>query len=98
MHKTPPSWALFNYYLHNKGHILTTPQKGLMHNIGVQIVIAMVIGTLVGAIMGQSAAMFAPLGTIFIHLIKMLVIPLVAISIIAGAAALETAPQQGKSA
>ena len=53
-------------------------KKGLLNNIGIQVVIAMIIGTLVGATMGQSAVMFAPLGTIFINLIKMLVIPLVA--------------------
>lgn len=96
MHKTPPRRTLFDHYLHIKGYILTTQKKGLMRNIGVQIVIAMVIGTAVGALMGESAAMFAPLGTIFIHLIKMLVIPLVAISIIAGAAGLGDSPSAGK--
>tara|TARA_Y100000310_G_scaffold167458_2_gene167213 strand:+ start:976 stop:1170 length:195 start_codon:yes stop_codon:yes gene_type:complete len=56
--------------------------KSLLANIGVQVVIAMIIGTAVGAFMGQSAAMFAPLGAIFINLIKMLVIPLVAVALI----------------
>ncbi|WP_261919215.1 cation:dicarboxylate symporter family transporter, partial [Vibrio aestuarianus] len=46
-----------------------------MGNIGFQVVIAMIVGTAVGAMMGESAAMFAPLGAIFINLIKMLVIP-----------------------
>ncbi len=36
-------------------------EKGLLGNIGVQVVIAMCVGTLVGAMMGQSASMFAPL-------------------------------------
>ncbi|RJG50715.1 dicarboxylate/amino acid:cation symporter [Motilimonas pumila] len=67
-----------------------------MSNIGLQVVIAMIIGAAVGAMMGESAAMFAPLGTIFIHLIKMLVIPLVAVAIITGAANLGNSPAAGK--
>ena len=71
-------------------------QKGLLNNIGVQVVIAMIVGTMVGATMGQSAAMFAPLGTIFINLIKMLVIPLVAVALISGAAGLGNSSNAGK--
>lgn len=70
--------------------------KSLLGNIGVQVVIAMIVGTLVGAIMGQSATMFAPLGTIFINLIKMLVIPLVAVALISGAAGLGNSASAGK--
>ena len=70
--------------------------KGILSNIGTQVVIAMLIGALVGAYMGESAAMFAPLGAIFIHLIKMLVIPLVAVAIITGAANLGDSPAAGK--
>ncbi|MCG9697916.1 dicarboxylate/amino acid:cation symporter [Shewanella sp. Isolate11] len=67
-----------------------------MRNIGVQVVIAMLIGAAVGFMMGEDASIFAPLGTIFIHLIKMLVIPLVLVSIIAGAASLGDSPKAGK--
>ncbi len=70
--------------------------KGLLSNIGTQVVIAMIIGTLVGTYMGESATIFAPLGAIFIHLIKMLVIPLVAVAIITGAANLGNSPAAGK--
>ncbi|TVP14723.1 amino acid:proton symporter [Shewanella sp. KCT] len=56
----------------------------------------MIIGAAVGFIMGEQASMFAPLGTIFIHLIKMLVIPLVLVSIISGAASLGDSPSAGK--
>ncbi len=70
--------------------------KKLMHNIGLQVVIAMIIGALVGLFMGEGAAIFGPLGTIFIHLVKMLVIPLVVVSIIAGAASLGDSPSAGK--
>jgi Na+/H+-dicarboxylate symporter len=67
-----------------------------MGNIGFQVVIAMIAGTAVGALMGNSAAMFAPLGAIFINLIKMLVIPLVAVAIISGAAGLGNSTNAGK--
>ena len=75
---------------------MVSKRTKLMKNIGFQIVVAMILGTAVGAAMGESASMFAPLGSIFIHLIKMLVIPLVAISIIAGAAGLGSSPSAGK--
>lgn len=48
----------------------------------------MVIGIIVGAFMGAEASMFKPLGDLFIQLIKMLVVPLVLVSIISGASAL----------
>uniref|UniRef100_UPI004056C0B1 dicarboxylate/amino acid:cation symporter n=1 Tax=Alistipes sp. TaxID=1872444 RepID=UPI004056C0B1 len=70
--------------------------KKLLKNLGVWILIAMLLGILVGVLMGPSAAMFAPLGSLFIQLIKMLVIPLVAISIISGAATLGDSKSAGK--
>jgi Na+/H+-dicarboxylate symporter len=48
----------------------------------------MIIGIIVGIFMGPEASMFKPLGDLFIQLIKMLVVPLVLVSIISGAAAL----------
>ncbi len=71
-------------------------QKNILSNIGVQVVIAMIIGTAAGALMGEQAAMFAPLGSIFINLIKMLVIPLVAVALISGAAGLGNSHSAGK--
>ena len=62
--------------------------KKLLKNLGVWIMIAMAIGIIVGIAMGPEASMFKPLGDLFIQLIKMLVVPLVAVSIISGAAAL----------
>ncbi len=75
---------------------MTNKSTTLLGNIGVQVVIAMIIGSIVGFMMGEQASIFAPLGTIFIHLIKMLVIPLVLVSIIAGAASLGDSPKAGK--
>ena len=62
--------------------------KKLLKNLGLWIIIAMIIGIIVGAVMGPDATMFKPLGDLFIQLIKMLVVPLVLVSIISGAAAL----------
>ena len=75
---------------------MKTKTSRLLGNIGVQVVIAMIIGAAVGFIMGEQASVFAPLGTIFIHLIKMLVIPLVLVSIISGAASQGDSPSAGK--
>ena len=46
--------------------------------------------------MGEQATVFAPLGTLFIQLIKMLVILLVAVAILSGAANLGASPAAGK--
>ncbi|MDC1105101.1 dicarboxylate/amino acid:cation symporter [Prolixibacteraceae bacterium] len=70
--------------------------KKLITNLGFQILVAMLIGIGVGAAMGKDANIFAPLGSIFIQLIKMLVIPLVTVSIIAGASSLGATKKAGK--
>lgn len=62
--------------------------KKLLKNLGIWIIIAMIIGIAVGIAMGPEASMFKPLGDLFIQLIKMLVVPLVLVSIVSGAAAL----------
>lgn len=64
--------------------------------MGVWILVAMVAGVAVGAAMGEDAKVFTPLGTLFIQLIKMLVVPLVGISIISGAASLGSSRSAGK--
>lgn len=69
--------------------------KKIVKNLGFWILIAMVVGIVVGACMGAQSSMFAPLGTLFIQLIKMLVIPLVALSIISGAASLGNSRSAG---
>ena len=68
----------------------------LLKNLGLWILVAMVAGVVVGVVMGEDATMFAPLGTLFIQLIKMLVVPLVAVSIISGAASLGSSSSAGK--
>ncbi len=70
--------------------------KKLLKNLGVWILVAMVAGIGAGVAMGEEAKIFAPLGTLFIQLIKMLVVPLVGISIISGAASLGSSRSAGK--
>ena len=68
----------------------------IVKNLGFWILVAMVAGIVVGVAMGEGASLFAPLGTLFIQLIKMLVVPLVAVSIISGAATLGGSRSAGK--
>ena len=70
--------------------------KSLLKNLGLWIIVAMVAGIIAGVLMGEQAKTFAPLGTLFIQLIKMLVVPLVGISIISGAASLGSSRSAGK--
>ncbi|MFA9397988.1 MAG: dicarboxylate/amino acid:cation symporter [Clostridiaceae bacterium] len=70
--------------------------KKFIKNLGFIIIIAMVLGIFVGWLMGDKASVFAPLGDIFIQLIKMIVIPIVAISITAGAASIGNGKSAGK--
>lgn len=71
-------------------------RKNIFLNLGFQILLAMVIGIAIGAIWGEGANIFAPLGELFIQLIKMLVIPLVIVSVISGAASLGGTRSAGK--
>ncbi len=65
-------------------------------SLGFWIIIAMILGIIVGKIMGTNAIIFKPLGEIFVKLIKMVVIPLVAFSIIGGAASIGESKSAGK--
>ena len=70
--------------------------KKLMNNLGVWILIAMLAGIVVGVVLGPAAAALKPLGDLFIQLIKMLVVPLVAVSIISGASTLGDSKSAGR--
>lgn len=65
-------------------------------DLSVRILIAMVLGIVVGRLMGESASVFTPLGTLFIQLIKMLVVPLVFVSIVSGSASLGATNSAGR--
>jgi Na+/H+-dicarboxylate symporter len=61
-----------------------------------QIVIAMIAGIVAGFFLEEKGVIFAPLGDIFILLIKMVIIPLIFCSIISGTAALGETKSAGK--
>ena len=71
--------------------------KRLFQNLGWWILVAMIAGIVAGIVMGGKASVFAPLGTLFIQLIKMLVVPLVGVSIISGAASLGSSRSAGRT-
>jgi Na+/H+-dicarboxylate symporter len=72
--------------------------KKLLSNLGVLILVAMVLGTIAGIWLQQDAKIFDPLGNIFIQLIKMLVVPLIFVSILSGAVSLGATKKAGKVA
>lgn len=71
-------------------------KKSIFANLGLWIIIAMILGIIVGLIMGKKASMFSPFGDIFMQLVKMVVIPLVAASIVTGAASIGDSKSAGK--
>ena len=70
--------------------------KKIVTDLSFLIIAAMVLGVVVGKLMGSDAKMLAPLGTLFIQLIKMLVVPLVFVSIVSGAASLGATKSAGR--
>jgi Na+/H+-dicarboxylate symporter len=60
------------------------------------ILLAMIAGVVAGFFLEEKGAIFAPLGDIFILLIKMVIIPLIFFSIVSGAAALGKTKSAGK--
>ena len=67
-----------------------------LDRLGLWILGATVLGAVTGLILGKDAQMFAPLGNLFMQLIKMIVVPLVFFSLIGGAASLGRSGSAGK--
>ncbi|WP_375753555.1 dicarboxylate/amino acid:cation symporter [Vibrio sp. HN007] len=61
-----------------------------------KIVIAMVLGMIVGIIMGPEAEMLKPIGTLFINAIKMLIVPLIFCSLIVGVTSMQDSAKMGR--
>lgn len=71
-------------------------KKSVFGNLGLWIIVAMFVGIGLGAVLGENAKVLAPIGNLFVSLIKMVVIPLVFFSIINGAAAIGNSKSAGK--
>ncbi|MFA6849094.1 MAG: dicarboxylate/amino acid:cation symporter [Selenomonadaceae bacterium] len=68
----------------------------MLGKLGTWIIVATVLGAVVGLVMGKPAHMFAPMGDLFMQLIKMVIIPMVFFSLVSGAAALGKSSSAGK--
>jgi Na+/H+-dicarboxylate symporter len=51
-----------------------------------QILIGMILGALLGFAVGPRVSVIAPIGTVFLRLLKMTILPLIFFSIVAGIA------------
>lgn len=71
---------------------------GVWRNLALwkKIVIGMIAGIIVGAIMGPSAEILKPIGTLFINAIKMLIVPLVFCSLVVGVTAMQDSAKMGR--
>lgn len=67
-----------------------------LSSLGKWIIIATVLGAVVGLVMGEGAHAFAPVGDLFMTLIKMVVVPMVFFSLVGGAASLGSSKGAGK--
>ena len=61
-----------------------------------KIIIALVLGVVVGAIMGPSAEYIKPIGSLFINLIKMLIVPLIFSSLVVGICSMDDIKKMGR--
>lgn len=75
---------------------MSDQSKTMLSKLGTWILAATVLGALAGIILGPSATMIAPIGELFMQLIKMVVIPMVFFSLIGGAASLGNSKSAGK--
>lgn len=68
----------------------------ILSKLGTWIIAATILGAIVGLLMGESAKMFAPIGDLFMQLIKMVVVPMVFFSLVGGGASLGNSRSAGK--
>ncbi len=56
----------------------------------------LVLGIIFGAILGETATFIKPVGTLFINFIKMLVVPLIFLSLVVGVTSLKDPAKMGR--
>ncbi len=74
------------------------PRSGFWSGLSLwkKILVGMILGVAVGAIMGPEAAIFKPIGTLFINFIKMLIVPLVFCSLVVGVTSMQDTRKMGR--
>jgi len=68
----------------------------MLSKLGTWIIAATILGAVFGLVLGQTAHALAPVGDLFMQLIKMVVIPMVFFSLVGGAASLGNSRSAGK--
>ena len=71
-------------------------KKNAIGNLGLWIIGATIAGAITGLVMGESAKALAPIGDLFMTLIKMIVVPMVFFSLVGGAASLGNSRSAGR--
>ena len=61
-----------------------------------KIIIALILGIAVGAVLGPSAEYIKPIGSLFINLIKMLIVPLIFSSLVVGICSMDDIKKMGR--
>ena len=61
-----------------------------------KVLIGLVLGCITGVIFGEDAAVLLPIGTAFISAIKMLVVPLIFVSLVCGVTAIKDVTRMGR--
>lgn len=71
-------------------------KKSSLSGLGKWIILATIAGAAFGLVLGESAHAIAPVGDLFMTLIKMVVVPMVFFSLVGGAASLGNSASAGK--
>lgn len=75
---------------------MSEQKKNALGNLGMWIIAATVLGAVFGLVVGEDAHVIAPVGDLFMSLIKMVVVPMVFFSLVGGAASLGKSSSAGK--
>ena len=70
--------------------------KRILGKLYVQVLIAVVLGAIVGVFVPETGAAFKPLGDAFIKLIKMLLAPVIFLTVVTGIARMENMKELGR--
>ena len=81
---------------HSQGHVRR--RRPLYKDLSLQILVAMLLGALVGYLWPQSADSLRPLGDLFIRLVRMIVAPIIFCTVVHGIASVGEARRVGRVA
>src|ERR1051325_5881952 len=82
----------------NAPHVSSRRARPLYQDLSIQILAAMVLGSLVGYLWPQSADSLRPLGDLFIRLVRMIVAPIIFCTVVHGIASVGEAKRVGRVA